>query len=278
MPELPEVETIRRGLHPLLFHKKVKNVTILCEKSFIGDKNLLKNSEIKDITRRGKCLIFHFKNFDLLTHLRMTGQLIWVGRERFAGGHPNENFLASLPNSQTRIILDFDDGRLFFNDKRKFGFMKVLKPGESDPFLEKLGPEPWSETPENLYKKLQKHPNSSVKSLLLNQSILAGLGNIYADETLFFAKIDPRRPAQKITKKDAENLLEGAKTVMERSLKSGGSTLKNYLKSDGSRGDYLDLFAKVFNKTDTPCPNCGAKIKKIKVAGRGTHLCERCQK
>lgn len=278
MPELPEVETIRRGLSPLLLHKKIKAVTILCEKSFIGDQSLLKNSEIKSISRRGKCLIFEFKNFNLLTHLRMTGQLIWVGRERFAGGHPNENFLATLPNSQTRIILDFEDGRLFFNDQRKFGFMKVMKLGETDPFLEKLGPEPWDETAENLYKKLQKHQKSPIKAVLLDQSVISGLGNIYADETLFFAKIDPRRPAGAIKEKDVEKILEGAKTVMERSLKAGGSTLKNYLKSDGSRGDYLDLFAKVFNKTGLPCPNCGAKIKKIKVAGRGTHICERCQK
>ena len=277
MPELPEVETIRRGLSKFIIKDKIKNTTILCEKSFHGTPQ---KARVKDIRRFGKALIIDLDNQkSLMIHLRMTGQLIYDGKERYAAGHPSDNFVDNLPNKQTRVILELENGTLYFNDQRKFGFIKVLetKEVENDPFIKKLAKEPWDITPEEFYQKLQKHQNSPIKATILDQTIIAGLGNIYADETLFMSKIHPTTKSGQITKNQAKTIIENAKKVMEKSIDSGGSTLKDYKKPDGTKGDYLDKFAQVFNRQGKSCPRCGTKLEKIKVAGRGTHFCPRCQ-
>lgn len=278
MPELPEVETIRRGLSKFIIKQNLKKTRILCEKSFIGEPQ---TATIKDIRRFGKALVIDLDNQkSLMIHLRMTGQLIYDGKERYAAGHPSENFLDKLPNKQTRVILELEHGTLYFNDQRKFGFVKVLKTTEveDDPFIKKLAKEPWQITGEELYQKLQKHQNSPIKATILDQTIICGLGNIYADETLFMTKIHPQTKSGKITKNQAGEIIRTAKEVMEKSIASGGSTLKDYKKADGTKGDYLDKFAQVFNRQGQKCPRCGSVITKIKVAGRGTHICPNCQK
>ena len=277
MPELPEVETIRRGLSKLIIKDRIKNTKILCEKSFQGQPQ---KAKIKDIRRFGKALIIDLDNDkSLMIHLRMTGQLIYDGKERYAAGHPSDNFVDTLPNKQTRVIFELQNGTLYFNDQRKFGFVKVLntKDVESDPFIKKLAPEPWDMSPENFYQKLQKHKSSPIKAVLLDQSIICGLGNIYADETLFASKIHPARKAGGIAQKEAATLIDMAKKVMDAAIASSGSTLKDYKKPDGTKGDYLDKFVQVFNRQGQPCPRCKTKIEKIKVVGRGTHLCPCCQ-
>lgn len=277
MPELPEVETIRRGLSKFIVRDEIKSTKILCEKSFQGEPQ---NATIKNLRRFGKALIIDLDSGkSLMIHLRMTGQLIYDGKERYAAGHPSDNFIDSLPNKQTRVIIELENGTLYFNDQRKFGFIKVLntKDVENDPFIKKLAKEPWQMEKTEFYKKLQKH-SAPIKATILDQTIIAGLGNIYADEALFKAKIHPKTKANKLTEKQAEELLEAAKYVMEKSIESGGSTLKDYKKADGTKGDYLDKFAQVFNRQNQPCPVCQTKIIKIKVAGRGTHICPNCQK
>ena len=273
MPELPEVETIRRGLEECLTRKRsgrVLSVEILETKSFIGEPEEIISADVIAMRRRGKALIFDLSNGkSLICHLRMTGQMIWSnGKERFAGGHPNDNFIAELPNKQTRVVIDFENGRLFFNDQRKFGFMKVVPTNgvEKDAFIRKLAKEPWEMSGEE------------IKSVILDQTIIAGLGNIYADEALHYAMVNPKRKAGLVSKEDAEKIIAGARTVMEKSLDAGGSTIRNYVKSDGTRGDYLELFAEVFNRQGKECRRCGEKIVKTKVGGRGTHYCPRCQK
>lgn len=288
MPELPEVETIRRGLEKCILNKKIVQIKVLEPKSFIeeNDKflcNLAKNGPVKvvGLRRFGKALVLDLDDGNsLLIHLRMTGQLIWQGKERFAGGHPNENFVDNLPNKQTRVIFEFGDGKLFFNDQRKFGFVKVVmtKNVEKDAFIKKLAREPWQMTVSDVKKEFTKHKNALVKAVLLDQTVICGLGNIYADETLFFAGVHPARRAGEVTDAEIEKILEGAKTVMERSLESGGSTMATYVKADGTRGNYLDNFAQVFGREGQKCCRCGEKIVKIRVAGRGTHICPRCQK
>lgn len=290
MPELPEVETIRRGLTQFIVKKKLTKTTILCEKSFIGEPT---TGYVVSIRRFGKALVIDLDNHkSLMIHLRMTGQLIYDSHhatassasplqigERYAAGHPSDNFTANLPNKQTRVILEFTDGTLYFNDQRKFGFIKVLPTSEvlNDAFIKKLAKEPWAMTTEELYNQLQRHKNSAIKPTILDQTIICGLGNIYADEALFAAKIHPEQRAGTITKKEAAALLVAAKDVMEKSIASGGSTMATYVKADGTKGDYLELFAQVFHREGQPCPRCGTKITKIKVAGRGTHLCPHCQ-
>ena len=284
MPELPEVETIRRGLCDCVVREKggkILSVKVLEGKSFIGEPAEIVGAEVSEMRRRGKALIFDLSNGkSVICHLRMTGQMIWVGSERFAGGHPNDNFICELPNKQTRVVVKFEKGKLFFNDQRKFGFMKVVptREVEEDAFIKKLAKEPWEMKGAELYEKLQRHKGAPIKSVILDQTIICGLGNIYADEALFYAKVHPRRKAGSLTLAEAEKLVEGARVVMERSLDAGGSTIRNYVKSDGTKGDYLTLFAEVFNRQGQECRRCGAEIVKTKVGGRGTHFCPKCQK
>ena len=323
MPELPEVETIRRGLNRFILNKKIVNIKILCDKSFIGPKELIEGQEIIAIRRFGKALVFDFKNqVSMLVHLRMTGQLIYraCGEESgknyiemiqagdfktslyteksFAGGHPTDSFFSKLPNKQTRVLFKIESvndiekthsgsleqkmesGTLYFNDQRKFGFCKIIETDEvlQDEFIKKLAKEPWQISVEEFKKNLLHHKNAEVKPTILDQTVIAGLGNIYADEALFLAKIHPERLVSTLTDHEIETLLESAKTVMQRSIDSGGSTMATYVKADGTRGDYLQKFAQVFRREGEPCNRCGTEIIKIKVAGRGTHLCPNCQK
>ena len=281
MPELPEVETIRRGLDKLILKRKITHVEVLTDKSFVGQPSSVEGHTVEALRRFGKALIIDLSgDISLLIHLRMTGQLIFDGQERFAAGHPSENFVDTMPNRQTRVVIKFDRGTLYFNDQRKFGFIKVIPTAEiaNDPFIKKLAKEPWQMTPTEFYDKLQKHPNSLIKAALLDQTIIAGLGNIYADESLFMSHIHPTRRAGTLTKKEAKTLLESARDVMTRSIDSGGSTMATYVKADGTRGDYLQKFAQVFRREGQPCPKCGSEIIKIRVAGRGTHICPTCQK
>ena len=278
MPELPEVETIRRGLKDFIINKKIEKIDILCEKSFIGSPVL---GTVKNIRRFGKALILDLDNgYSLMIHLRMTGQLIYDGKERYAAGHPSDNFTDNLPNKQTRVILKFAGGTLYFNDQRKFGFIKTIKTSEieNDAFIKKLAKEPWQMSSDEFYEKLQKHKNSPIKAVILDQTIICGLGNIYADESLFMSKIHPATKAGALTKKEASTLLDMAAKAMDTAIDSGGSTMKDYVKADGTKGDYLDKFAQIFNRTGKPCLVCGTKIEKIRVAGRGTHICPNCQR
>ena len=282
MPELPEVETIRRGLVECIKGRKVSDVKIFCDKSFIGPKEVIVGAKILDIRRFGKALVIDLNNeVSIICHLRMTGQMIYRGAQEFAGGHPSDNLVAELPNKQTRVEFDFETGeKLYFNDQRKFGFCKPVPTEEviKDKFIASLAPEPWEMTAEELWSRLQRHKGAPIKAVILDQKVIAGLGNIYADEALFFAKIHPERRAGTISLLEAEQLLRGARTVMERSIEAGGSTMATYVKADGTRGNYLDLFAEVFGREGQECRRCGAEIVKIRVAGRGTHICRRCQK
>lgn len=281
MPELPEVETIRRGLEKFIKAAKITKVKILCDKSFIGPKNLIENQKIINLRRKGKALLIDLDNgITMMIHLRMTGQLIFRGEESFAGGHPTDSFVNELPDKQTRVEIELENGKLFFNDQRKFGFIKVLETTEveNDKFIKSLAKEPWEITLKEFKENLMHHKSAPIKATILDQKVIAGLGNIYADEALFFAKIHPKRETGSLTDSEIEKLLEGAKTVMQASIDSGGSTMKTYVKADGTKGDYLRLFAKVFRRENEPCVDCGAEIVKIRVAGRGTHICPSCQK
>lgn len=281
MPELPEVETIKRGLSKFCLGKKILHVKVFCEKSFIGPTELVEGQEIVGFRRFGKALIVDLKNgISMMVHLRMTGQLIYDGKERYAAGHPSENFVAELPNKQTRVMFEMDSGTLYFNDQRKFGFVKVIPTAEveDDKFIKNLAKEPWEMSAEEFYQKLQRHKNAPIKAVILDQKTICGLGNIYADEALYDAEIHPKRLAGSLSTVEAENLIKSACKVMDASIDSGGSTMATYVKADGTKGDYLEKFAKVFRNEGNPCPRCGTEIEKIKVAGRGTHICPQCQK
>ena len=280
MPELPEVETIRRGLD-FIVGKNIKNVIIFCEKSFIGEKKMVENQKVIRLRRRGKALLIDLENEKtLMIHLRMTGQLIYRGHENFAGGHPTDSFINELPDKHTRVEIDFELGKLFFNDQRKFGFIKVLDTAvvEDDKFIKTLAKEPFEITLEEFQKNLMRHKNQAIKATILDQKVIAGVGNIYADEALFLSRIHPARKTESLSSEEIKNLLLSINQTMQASIDAGGSTMKTYVKADGTKGDYLKLFANVFNRENQPCKKCQTKIIKTRVAGRGTHLCPNCQK
>lgn len=286
MPELPEVETIRRGLEPLILKKKIVQVDVDAQtrKAFQGDEKDVVDAIVVGLRRRGKALLVDLDNgMTMMVHLRMTGQLIWRGedeRDNFAAGHPSKNFMAELPNSQTRVSFVFEEGVLYFNDQRKFGFVKVLSTEkvEEEKFIRELAKEPWEMMPKELFERCQRHAKAPIKAVLLDQKVIAGLGNIYADESLFYAGVHPARKAGELTEEQVALILEGARSVMMESIDSGGSTMATYVKPDGTTGSYLESFAKVFRREGRDCVRCGETILKTRVAGRGTHYCPKCQK
>lgn len=289
MPELPEVEVIRSGLSELIAKKTIEKVNVLNAKSFQASTSsidvFVNNSTILSVKRRAKILLIELSSgYSLIIHLKMTGQLLFRDNQNksknFAGGHPSDSFLSVLPDNHTRVELIFTDSTtLFFNDMRKFGWIKLLPTTElkEEKFIAKLGPEPLigNPTPEYL-KRISRHPKSLVKAALLNQEIVAGIGNIYADEALWGAMIHPKTRVENLSKKQLEDILNAAIEVMSFSINKGGSTDRNYLNAKGEKGNYL-TFANVFRKEGKPCPRCGHVIEKIRVAGRGTHICSNCQ-
>ncbi len=287
MPELPEVETIRRGLSERLAGRMVDGLEILREKQFSGEENKLLGQTIISVERFGKLLVMPLTNgWALAVHLKMTGQLLWKaakGGERVMGGHPDATYIDELPNKYTRVILQFDDGsRLFFNDLRSFGYMHVLSPEEQarHKFMQSLGPEPLSPafTVAYLTERLKRKENSSIKAFLLDQTNIAGLGNIYADESLFRAAILPTRKAGSLTGGEVRNLVDCIQETLELALQHGGSTEKDYRNAVGEKGTYLQV-AQVYHKTGLRCARCNdGKITRIKLAGRSTHFCPVCQR
>jgi formamidopyrimidine-DNA glycosylase len=288
MPELPEVETVRTGLSRLLPGKVVAKVDSNWPKSFQSDPALIKQfligTKVVTIKRRAKVLIVSLDSqYSLIIHLKMTGQLVYRGeQEQFGAGHPSSSLSGKLPDRSTRVIFSFaDDSKLFFNDQRKFGWIRLLPTAEiaNIDFMKKYGPEPLEGdfTWRILRAQLQRRPRTSIKAALLDQSVLAGIGNIYADESLWSAKIHPSSIVKSLSDVQIKRLYSALVNVLNLALAKGGSTDRNYVDVEGRRGNYLS-FANVFRRQGQPCPRCGRTIIKIRVAGRGTHLCPYCQK
>lgn len=288
MPELPEVETIKSGLAKLLPGKVVKDVWYDWDKSFPNAPadvaKFLVGSKIQKVRRRAKVLIVELSGgWALIIHLKMTGQLVFVGKnQRFGAGHPGKDLVGKLPAKSTRVILDFTDGsKLFFNDQRKFGWVRLMPAVEIPEidFFKKVGPEPLDAdfTVDIFIERIMRRKNTSIKAALLDQSVVAGVGNIYADESLWGAKIHPATLVGKVPKTKLVTLYNSLRDVLALSIQKGGSTDKNYVDAQGRKGSYLS-FANVFRRQGQPCPHCGTPIQKIRVAGRGTHICPREQK
>ena len=288
MPELPEVETVRRGLIKLIVGKTIADVSRDWPKSFPNTdadvKEFLIGSEIEAIHRRAKVLQIDLSSgYSLIIHLKMTGQLVFVSDDsRFGAGHPNDSLISKLPDKTTRVTLVFSDGsKLFFNDQRKFGWVRLLPTIEvpNIDFMRKVGPEPLSQefNAKEFVQRIRKRPNSAVKAAFLDQTVVAGVGNIYADESLWAAKIHPAERIKNISTRKLNKLFTGLRTILLLAIEKGGSTDRNYVDAQGKKGSYLSL-ARVFRREGQPCFRCGTTIVKIRVAGRGTHICPRCQK
>lgn len=415
MPELPEVETIKRQLESVLVGQRVQVVEVMSEKSFSGYKDMLVGMEVVGVRRRGKGLVVDFRGiptlcpfvrgdqlndnsdneihrfalddgkggakdsipaysgtgallqndrerdqiirdasnddgYSLVIHLKMTGQLIYEvedsnhsqlspkevvagtlsnppllterNQTRIVGGHPTEDFVRSLPSKHTRVVIRFKKqkvnseednlihylgsvnnadlstsqlmrgspltgetelcGVLYFNDQRKFGWMKMVKTEDVEKldFVSKLGPEPWEINNEEFYKGLQKS-KKPIKVRIMDQDFVAGVGNIYANDALWEARIDPNRKANRLSWDEASLLLVKIKLVLEQGIYYGGATApdKKYMDLSGVGGRYQEYF-RVYERAGESCKrkDCIGVIKKMKLGGRGTYWCEECQK
>lgn len=288
MPELPEVETVRRGLSTLLIGHTITAVSSDTPKSFPNAPSdvelFLIGAKVTAIRRRAKVLLVDLNNeYSLMIHLKMTGQLVYRGEANFGAGHPNKSLVGALPDRSTRVIFTLEnDAKLFFNDQRKFGWVRLMPTIEvpNVDFMKKVGPEPLSEdfTNKIFIQRLQRRKNTTIKAAILDQTVLAGIGNIYADEGLWGAKIHPATRVKDVPIAKLKKLFTELRFVLELSIQKGGSTDRNYVNAEGKRGSYID-FARVFRKEGAPCQrHPDTLIEKIKVAGRGTHICPKCQK
>lgn len=288
MPELPEVETVRRGLAELLPGRTIESIDFDWPKSFPNAaadvRQFAVGAKAVVVKRRAKVLLIELSSkYSLVIHLKMTGQLVFrSATKHFGAGHPTNSLVGELPDKSTRVTISFEDGsRLFFNDQRKFGWMRLLPTAEvvNLDFFKKVGPEPLSAdfVWQDLRERLQRRKNTNVKAALLDQTIVAGVGNIYADEALWGAKIHPATLVRQLSPAKFHKLYDELIYVLKLSIEKGGSTDRHYVDAEGKRGSYLS-FARVFRREGQPCPRCGRTIEKIRVAGRGTHICPHDQR
>ncbi|MGZ9792962.1 DNA-formamidopyrimidine glycosylase [Bacillus atrophaeus] len=274
MPELPEVETVRRTLTGLVRGKTIKSVEIrwpnIIKRPAEPEefaRNLI-GETIQSIGRRGKFLLFHLDHFVMVSHLRMEGKY---------GLHQAED----PDDKHVHVVFTMTDGtQLRYRDVRKFGTMHLFQPGEEmrELPLSQLGPEPDDKefTDAYLKERLMK-TNRAVKTALLDQKAVVGLGNIYVDEALFRAGIHPETKANQLSAKKIKKLHEEIKNTLQEAIDAGGSTVRSYINSQGEIGMF-QLRHFVYGKKDKPCKTCGTMISKIVVGGRGTHFCAKCQK
>jgi formamidopyrimidine-DNA glycosylase len=262
---------------------------VLNERSFEVSRDLrdqiVVGAVVEHVTRRGKVLIWQLSNdYSLMFHLKMTGQMVLVKAdgERFAGGHPTQSMAETLPDRSTRVVFGFASGdRLYFNDQRKFGWIKLVPTNEVelDPLVSRLGPEALSDEFSVVYLagQLQRHKGALVKAIVLDQSVVSGVGNIYADESLHLARLHPARMGGSLNANEVKRLHAAVREIIALGVEHGGTSFAHYVNSLGGKGDYLE-HARVFRREGQPCPvHPSTLVQKLRVAGRGTHICPKCQ-
>jgi len=288
MPELPEVETIRRQLDSVLRKKKITGIEIrlpkLIKGPFFNIKKIVTWVTVERIIRRAKLLIVQLSNsYSLIIHLKMTGQLIYkhVGQLKI-GGHPIKGGANDLPNKFTQAIFTFSDSsKLFFNDIRKFGYFRLIQTNNLDDLFRKenFGPEPLDDafTLEVFKRLLSRRKKAKIKQLIMDQTQIAGLGNIYATEVCFYAGIRPTRVAGRLSKKEQEKLFNSIIDILKNAVKKQGTSSNTYVDAYGQPGKYVPLL-RVYGRKGESCYKCKTTIKSINLGGRGTTFCPKCQR
>lgn len=300
MPELPEVESLRKSLERFVLNSKIKSVEILNGKIVSGKgairvsdnkkveefKSKISGKTIKNLHRRAKNIIIELNTDEIiLVHLKMTGQLVFVPNDKKEkisfGGHPIRETTGSLPHKHTYIIFKLNNGTLYYNDVRQFGYVlyyKNLNELDRERHFEGLGLEPFDDkfTVEYLADKFSKI-KSPLKKVLLDQKVVVGCGNIYCDEIAFASNVLPDKHCNTLTKSEVKLLHKNIVKILDKAIKSGGSSVANYLLADGERGNYSD-YHKVYGKKGLPCPVCKTPISHTQLAGRTTVFCKVCQK
>lgn len=273
MPELPEVETVRQGLKQKLLKRTIKEAIIIYDGIIEYPKKeefttKIKNQKINDIDRYGKWLIFILDDYYLLSHLRMEGKYFIKNSKEDYQKH--EHVIFKLDNNED----------LRYMDVRKFGKMHLIKKEDIKKIgpLTSLGLEPWDNKLNTSYlKEKYQKKKLPIKTVLLDQNIIVGIGNIYANEILFLSHINPYTKAQDLTDNELDNIIKYTKKVLEQAIKEGGTTIRSYSSVNGVHGLFQQKL-NVHSKEGEPCPNCKKNITKVKIGGRGTYYCENCQK
>lgn len=286
MPELPEVESIRRKLQQILPKRQIRSIEVRRDKSFLAFPDFggeILQRQVLEVRRRAKILqIVLDGERDLLVHLKMTGQLIFIDQDgqRAGGGHPSADWVTELPAKHTRVIFDFSDGsRLFFNDMRVFGWIRSpLKKDVEQEFVN-YGPDINDPNLSVTYLLRQASRRGiPIKQFIMDNAVICGVGNIYASESLFQIGLHPARTAREVTKAEMTALLQAMQAIIARATELGGTTFDGkYVGVDGFAGGFQNEL-KVYGREGLPCLHCGTKIAKLKQGGRGTFFCPSCQK
>ena len=282
MPELPEVETVAKSLRPYIVGKKIQAVQILKPKSLPQSQLLDKviGQRITAVCRLAKMIdITLSNNYQLLVHLKMTGQLLYRDKQQLAGGgHPTKDFKQQLPGKHTRVIIELsDDSRLFFNDMRIFGWVKILTSQQLRQELTAYGPDAHRVTDINMLCQQLARRSLPIKQVLMDNHVLAGIGNIYACEILFASHIDPRRPAKSLKHQEVETIVTQARVILEEAIANRGTTFDGrYVDADGVGGNYEEKL-QVYGRSGRPCRSCQTVLQNVKIGGRSTVYCPVCQ-
>ncbi|MDO8260556.1 MAG: bifunctional DNA-formamidopyrimidine glycosylase/DNA-(apurinic or apyrimidinic site) lyase [Candidatus Magasanikbacteria bacterium] len=286
MPELPEVTVVVNSLNEAIRGLVIESVEYDWKPKFywngfsIKD---LKDARVKDVRRWGKVIIIDLSNgFSIVIHLKLTGQLIYQDKMiRVGGGHPIPPLNQPVPNSTTRATFAFtNEGHLYFNDMRKFGWVKIVKSDEQsikDAIGKvELGPDPMTMTVQDFIARIKKKPQARIKKLLMDQAIVSGVGNIYSDEALWRAKIHPKRPVVSLTDEEIKAIFKGLVDSFNLAIEKGGSSANSFVDGRGEKGLYLS-FANAYHMTGTPCKRCKTLIVREKMDSRSAHYCPKCQ-
>ena len=283
MPELPEVETIRKQLDRVLRGEEIEKVEVLRKKSFQGRKKSLVGKKIKRVMRKAKLLVIVVEGGErLLVHLKMTGQLILIkkGGKRVVGGHPTVDWVNDLPSKHTRVVISFvKGGKLYFNDMRVFGWMKLVKGEEWEELKKRLLVDVVDKGFTQKYlKEVLGNSKRAVKLVIMDQKKMGGVGNIYANDGLYLAGIKPDREAKSLSNKEVLKLHKNLIRVIKEGIRMGGATASDekFVSVYGLGGKYQEKF-RVYDQQGKKCQKCGKKIKKVKLGGRGTYFCPKCQ-
>lgn len=278
MPELPEVETIRLGLEKYLIGHIIENVDVRLPRIFSGDPKKAINGKVIAVRRFGKGLLIDLDNgYSIAVHVKMTGQLLYKGT---AAPNISKVNIGNLPDAYTHVVFRLDRGAiLFYRDMRQFGWVKILvtKDAPEMPFFKSLGPEPFKDLDLKKFQAIISKNKTNIKTLLMDQKKISGIGNIYANDALYVAGIDPRRYSATLTQKEQDKLFKAVERVLLKGLEAGGASEWSYVDALGGTGQYQNFF-QVYNKKGKPCKTCGTIIEKITIGGRGTFFCPDCQR
>jgi formamidopyrimidine-DNA glycosylase len=282
MPELPEVETIKLQLKKYLVGHKIVDIKVNWKKTFPKGEKRLKGGEIINVRRFGKALSIDLDNDQsVIIHVKLTGQLIYRGPNLKNPPDLSKKVLGGVPGKHTHVIFFLDNqGVLYFNDIRKFGWIKVMKTKDVEKvgFIGNLGPEPFRDLTYSKFKQILEKSSRPIKILLMDQKKISGIGNIYANDALYLAKIRPPKKADILSSKEQNMLFNAILKVLKDGIKRGGASELAYVAADGKEGKYQE-FTLVYGKEGKLCKRCKkTKIKKTKMGGRGTYYCDYCQR